>query len=231
LSGGLSAREVGKGIADHAKLSGEHQATRDRALSIIEAVLLSVVALLAAWSGYSAAKWSTESRVDLARASTERANANRADLEALELRNSDSSASEAWFTAFLAGDERAMALAARRFRPSYREAFDAWRATRPETNPNAPRGPAFMPQYRQPDLARAKALGNQATASFAAGVSAGATADKYVRSTVFLATVLFIVGISSHFPLRSARYGLIVLAGVLLVISVVQLSQLPRPPS
>ena len=30
-------------------------------VAIIEAVLLSVVALLAAWSGYSAAKWGTKS--------------------------------------------------------------------------------------------------------------------------------------------------------------------------
>ncbi|MDF2753071.1 MAG: hypothetical protein K0S82_1454, partial [Gaiellaceae bacterium] len=38
---------------------------RDRILSIVEAVLLSLVALLAGWSGYAAVKWSTESRVAL----------------------------------------------------------------------------------------------------------------------------------------------------------------------
>ena len=30
-----------------------------------------------------------------------------------------------------------------------------------------------------------------------------------MRDTVFLATVLFLVGISSHFPLHQARYGLV----------------------
>ena len=35
-------------------------------MTIIEAVLLSVVAILAAWSGYAAAKWGTESSLDLA---------------------------------------------------------------------------------------------------------------------------------------------------------------------
>ena len=87
-----------------------------------------------------------------------------------------------------------------------------------------------MPQYRQPELARAAALDRKAEATFARGASAGETADKYVRTTVFLATVLFMVGISTHFPLRAARYGLVGLASLLLVFSLVTLSQLPRPP-
>ena len=65
---GPSAPEVGKAIAEHAKHSGQDDADghRDRLVSIAEAILLSIVALLAAWSGYAAAKWSTESRVGLA---------------------------------------------------------------------------------------------------------------------------------------------------------------------
>jgi hypothetical protein len=225
---GLSAPEVGKEIGEHAK----HEAVgRERTLSIAEAVLLSLVALLAAWSGYAAAKWSTESRLDLAEASTGRTKASRANLDAMEFRNLDSSTYEAWFAAYTVGNQEAMAIAERRFRPSFRVAFDAWRATKPETNPDAPRGPTYMPQYRQPGLARARALDEQAEEQFAEGAEAGETADKYIRGTVFLATVLFLVGISTHFPLLGARYGLIGLAAVLLIVAVVQLAQLPRPPS
>jgi hypothetical protein len=225
---GLAPSEVGKEIAEHAKLEAHER--RERMLSIAEAVLLSVVALLAAWSGYAAAKWSTESRVSLAESSTARAKANRANLEALELRNFDSSTFEAWFAAYTAGNEQAMELAERRFRPEFRVAFDAWRATRPETNPRAPRGPTYMPQYRQPELRVGERLDARADEAFATGASAGKTADDYVRTTVFLAVVLFLVGISAHFPLRSARYGLIGLAAVLLVVSLVRLAQLPGLP-
>jgi hypothetical protein len=228
---GLSASEVGKKLGEHAKHQEPHAERRDRALEIVEAVLLSIVALLAAWSGYAAAKWSTDSRIGFAEASAERTKANRANLDALELRNLDSSAFEAWFAAFIAGNEQAMAVAERRFRPLFRVAFDAWRATSPETNPDAPRGPTYMPQYRQPGLARAAALDAQADDAFADAADAGGTADKYIRSTVFLATVLFLVGISTHFPLRGVRYGLVALGAVLLVVAVVQLAQLPRPPS
>lgn len=228
MAEGLSAPEVGKEIAAHAR-HADHEG-RDRLLSIAEATLLSIVALLAAWSGYAAAKWSTESRVALAEATADRTRANRANLDALELRNFDSSTFEAWFAAYTAGNERAMALAERRFRPEFRVAFDAWRATRPETNRRAPRGPTYMPQYVQPGLAQATELDEQADEAFAAGASAGETSDDYVRATVFLAVVLFLVGISAHFPLRAARYGLIALGVVLLVVSVVQLATLPRPP-
>ncbi|HXE99215.1 MAG TPA: hypothetical protein VN458_02605 [Solirubrobacterales bacterium] len=124
-----------------------------------------------------------------------------------------------------------MALAEHRFRPGFRVAFDAWRATKPETNPNAPRGPTYMPQYRQPGLAKAKALDQQAEEAFAAGETAGENSDKYVRSTVFLASILFLVGISTRFPLRGGRYALVALGAVLLVVTIVQLTQLPGPPT
>ena len=45
-------------------------------VSIVEAVLLSLVALLAAWSEYSAAKWGTESSISLAKASSTRTKAS-----------------------------------------------------------------------------------------------------------------------------------------------------------
>ena len=230
---GLSAQEVGKEIAGHSKAGDGHDAheRKDRLITIVEAVLLSIVAVMAAWSGYAAAKWSTESRVGLAEASTARTKANRANIAAIEVRNFDSSTFEAWFSAYTAQNKQAMALAERRFRPAFRVAFDAWRATSPETNPGAPRGPTYMPQYHQPGLERSKALDTEADEAFAAGASAGETSDKYVRTTVFLASVLFLVGISTHFPIRGVRYALVGLGATLLVVSLVQLTQLPGPPT
>jgi hypothetical protein len=181
---GLSASEVGKEISEHAKHADPHE-RRDRLISITEAVLLSAVALLAAWSGYAASKWTTQSRVEIATASSLRIEGSRADADAFELRSYDSSTFDAWFSAFIAGDKTAMRLAARRFRPDFKVAFER----------------------------------------------DGSTADKYVRLTVVLASILFLVGISTHFPYRGVRYGLIGLGLALLVLSLVQLSQLPLPPS
>jgi hypothetical protein len=228
---GLSAAEVGKNIAEHKKHAAAPEGDqRDRWLSIVEAVLLSLVAVLAAYSGYAAAKWSTESSVTLARASAERTKASRASLEGIVTRTLDSASFNAWFTAFTAGDASAQRLAVRRMRPGYRPAFTAWLATDPAHNRNAPAGPAYMPQYIVPQEAEAKAHDAQADARFAEGAKAGLTADKYIRDTVFLATVLFLVGIAGHFPVRQARLGLITVGGALLVFAVIQLLGLPGPP-
>jgi hypothetical protein len=230
---GLSPAEVGKEIAEHKQHdeSGEEANDNDRWLTILEAVLLSLVAVLAAYSGYAAAKWGTDSSVTLAKASAARTKANRADTEAIVTRTLDSASFNAWFTAFVAGNAHDERLAARRMRPGYRPAFKAWLATDPAHNPHAPLGPAYMPQYHIPQEAVAKADDAEADAAFTEGSDAGSTADKYIRDTVFLATVLFLVGISGHFRIRVARLGLIGVAGLLLVFSVIQLLGLPRPPA
>ena len=144
----------------------------------------------------------------LAAASAARTQSSAAQIEGLEQRNFDSSTFDAWFTAYTLGDPAAMELAARRFRPEFRVAFDAWQATDPANNAQAPPGPTFMDEYEQPFIEKAAALDERATAKFEAGEEAGQNADKYVQTTVYLATVLFLVGISGHFRVRKARIGL-----------------------
>ncbi len=231
--GGLSPAEVGKEIAEH-KHHAEHQGEatgRDRIITIIEAILLAVVAVLAAWSGFASSKWGTESSLTLARASAARTKSNRADLEALDQRNFDASTFNAWFSAYVADNQPAVKIAAERFSPQFRVAFNAWIATDPATNPHAPPGPTYMPEYKQPELAEADALDAKADALYADGAKAGGTADDYVRTTVFLASVLFLVGISGHFRVRAARYGLIAVGGAILTTAVIILILAPKPPA
>jgi hypothetical protein len=237
LPEGLSASEVGKQIAEHKRHLEEEAAGSeapgrkgDNWLSIAEAVILSMVAVLAAYSGFAAAKWGTESSVSLAKASALRTKANRNDIEAIVTRTLDSVSFNAWFTAFVAGNKNAERLAARRLRPGYRPAFYAWLATDPAHNPNSPPGPAYMPQYVIPQQTLANEQDRQATVEFTTGTDAGSTSDNYVRDTVFLATVLFLVGISGHFKIRQGRLALIGVGLALLVFSVVQLLGLPAPP-
>ena len=233
MAEGLSAAEVGKEIGEHAKHEddGGAQDRHARLLSITEAVLLSLVALLAAYSGYAAAEWSTRSSISLAKASAARTKANRADLEGLQIRTLDSVSFDAWFGAFVAGNSNAARLAEKRLRPGYRPAFQAWLATDPAHNLNAPPGPSYMPQYVIPQEAASTRYDAQADAEFSKGSAAAATGDKYVRDTVFLASVLFLVGISSHFPARGGRYGLIFIGALILGFAVIQMAELPGLPS
>ena len=238
---GLSPSEVGKEIAEHRKKASETEGEqgegaaaehhgRDRVITVIEAILLAVVAVLAAWSGFAAAKWGTESSLQLAKASAARTEANRAAYQAADLKNFDALTFNAWFTAYVAGNKHAMRVAEYRFRPAFLVAFNAWLRTHPFTNPNAPKGPTYMPEYRQPELAQANRLDAVANGHYTAGEEAGANSDGYVRTTVYLATVLFLVGISGHFRVRAARLGLIGVGGVILVFASVLLLLAPKPP-
>jgi hypothetical protein len=241
---GLSTAEVGKEIAEHREhavhaaqehAAAEHapgaHARRDRIISIVEALILSIVALLAAWSGYAAAKWSTDSSLSLAKASATRTKANLNQIQATQIRTLDSVSFNAAETAYAAGNTALFRVSLKRMRPGYLPAVEAWIATHPLKNPQAPPDPSYMPQYRIPQESLARTLNARADAYTSEGQSAATTADKYVRLTVLLAAVLFLVGIGSRFPVRVARYGLISVAGVLLLLSVIQLFSLPGPPA
>jgi hypothetical protein len=219
-AGGAADREAAKAAERHSRI-----------LQTGEALLLALVTIAAAWAGYAAAKWGTESRVQIAQSSTLRNLATRADLEALTTRNFDSSTFNAWFAAYTVGNKQAETVAIRRFRPAFRVAFNAWIATNPLHNPNAPPGPTYMPQYKLPQQARANALDAAATAKFDEGNHSGEVSDNYIRITVFLAAVLFLVGIGSTFKLRQIRYALITFGTVLLILAVVLIFQQPGPPS
>ena len=237
---GLDPIETGKKLHEHGEESeqeaegnGDHRETHDRHSRIIqisEAVLLSIVTITAAWAGYSAARWGTASRVDIARSSTLRNLATRDDLTATSLRNFDAATFNAWFTAYTLNSPQKEAIAIRRFRPQFRVAFNAWMATDPLHNPHAPPGPTYMPQYKLAAQAQANALDNEADAKFNQGTKDGVTGDQYVQITVFLAAVLFLVGIGSSFKLHGVRYALITFGSILLIFAVVLILRQPGIP-
>jgi hypothetical protein len=242
MAEGLDPIEAGKKLHEHGESAHHQEAGGDsghgsksdrhsRIIQIGEALLLALVTITAAWAGYSAARWSTASRVDIAESSTLRNLATREDLAAITLRNFDSSTFNAWFIAFTLNSPQKEAIAVRRFRPAFRVAFNAWIATDPVHNPHAPPGPTYMPQYKQPEQAKANALDSEANAKFNAGNHGGLVADNYVRITVFLAAVLFLVGIGSSFKLNGVRYALITFGSVLLIISVTLILRQPGLPS
>jgi hypothetical protein len=238
---GLNPIETGRKLHEHGEAAQEENAEasghgrsgqrHSRTVQIGEAVLLALVTITAAWAGYAAAKWGTASRIDIAQSSSLRNLATRDDLTAISLRNFDSSTFNAWFIAWTLNSPEKEAVAVRRFRPPFRVAFDAWMATDPVHNPNAPPGPTYMPQYKLPAQTQANALDNEASAKFTAGNQDAQVGDDYVRITLFLAAVLFLVGIGSSFALHGVRYALITFGSVLLILSVVLILQQPGLPS
>lgn len=89
-----------------------------------------------------------------------------------------------------------------RFRAEARPAVDAWLATQPRINPEAPPGPFQMPEYRVSLAERAAQLEEEAANLFEKGKAANEHSDDYVLNAVILASVLFLAGIAPRFDWR-----------------------------
>jgi hypothetical protein len=213
-------------------LSHHHQAgdlsTHERIIEIAEAVVLALVAVAAAWSGYQAAKWDGHQAFLYGTSSRLRVQAGVAATAGGQQRLLDVSTFNTWIQAHQAGDEALQELYVRRFSPEYKVAFEAWLQTDPFTNPDAPAGPSYMPEYHNALLEQAKTLNEEADHAFSEGTDARATAERYVAATVLFATVLFLIALSQRFRLRSVRVGIVAVAAGLLIFVLVSIASYPR---
>jgi len=191
--------------------------------------LLAAVTVMAAWSGFAAAAYGTESRVAFAASATADTDADAKAIEAYEVQNFDEAAFFAWLQAKSSGDPAAMSFAEQRFEPNLETAFKAWESTNPETNLEAPPTPFDMAEYQRPLLGESEVLRVKADTYSRDGIFAGNLSDQYIRLTVLLAGVLFLVGIGSTFTMVSLRYGLIGLGLVILILATVYMVNLPQP--
>lgn len=209
---------------------GSHQASgHHRIHQIVEAALLAGVTILAAWSGFAAASYGTDSRISFAESARADTRAAEKMLEADSVENFDESAFNAWLIADLLGGGPRAEVARARFSPALERAFSAWILLNPLTNPEAPPTPFDMNDYERPLVQEAADLRRDADRLNREGISLGALGDQYVRLTVFLAGVLFLVGIGSTFTIVPVRYTLIGVGLVLLGLALVLLFSLPQP--
>jgi len=219
-------------IAHHLAERGEHNGNDKRpwqeSVEIAEVIILAVVAIATAWSGYQAARWDGQQTIDYGVSSRLRSQANDASLLGGQQRLLDVSTFNTWIQAKEQGDERLADLYVERFSPEYRVAFEAWLKTHPFTNPAAPAGPMFMPEYHNTETEKAQALNEQATEIFDEGTESRETAEKYVRQTVLFATALFIIAIAQRFRYRRVRIAAVGLAGAVSLFALIGVVGLPR---
>lgn len=201
---------------------------RETIIEIAEVVVLAIVAISTAWSGYQSTQWGGRQTVRYGQASSERFQADAASTLGGQLLVADSAFFTSWLEAHQRGDTQLESLLVRRFSPDYRTAFEAWKKTDPFNDPAAPPGPGYMPGFTNAGLEEAKALNAQASASFAAGTEARATANKYVRATVLLAVVLFFVAVGQRLKVRGVRIAAGAMGLMLLLYAVGTLVALPR---
>ncbi len=187
---------------------------------VIVTILLVIAALGTSWSSYQATRWNGEQARAAGRTNAIRIDAARAQGLSEAQSQIDVATFIAWADADRRGETDLAVFYINRFRPEFRTAFNAWVATRPLTNPDAPPTPFAMSQYQLASRQEAERLDADAEASAAEVSQNIQRASNYVLTVVLYAVVLFFAGMSTKITNRRLRWiltavGCLVLAGAL----------------
>jgi hypothetical protein len=106
----------------HGSPSGSHAEW----VEILEAVVLAIVAIATAWSGYQASRWGALSAENYSRASRTTVLSQEKATLAGQDRLYDIVTFNGWVASKVAGRDKLAAFYERRFRPEYAIAFQAW---------------------------------------------------------------------------------------------------------
>lgn len=199
---------------------------RDRWLESISVALLAITTLIAAWCGYQAALWGGQQSANYTQAGAQRVESVRANTVANQRIQIDIALFMNWLNASMEDNADLAALYESRFTPAMTPAFDAWIDTDPFNNPDAPNSPFGMPEYVQPELEESDRLEAEAEDLFEEGQAANKESDSYVLTTVFLATTLFFLAVSTRIKWFNARVTLAGIASGMLVVAVAYITTL-----
>jgi len=219
-------------------------------IELIATIALAIATILTAWSAFQAGKWGGKQSIYFSEAGAARTESTRADTEGGQLTQIDVAMYIDWITAISNDlDDGAITLEPGdpytptpgtvsgflylRFRPEFRPAVDAWLATDPVSNPDAPSTPFAMtrpdgtPVYQVAQRQEADRLTEVADEKSALAREANQNGDNYVLTMVLFASVLFFAGVSSKLVRTRNRIIALGFAGILLVSGSLILLSLP----
>jgi hypothetical protein len=201
--------------------------TADRRLELLSAVLLALATVATAWAAYQSRQWTGEQSQGYSRATATRIAVNRSAALANRQVQIDVATFVQWVNAY---QERRDALARfyrARFRDEFKPAFAAWLAAKPFENPNAPRTPFDMREYRLKTAVKANRLEKTAAAASERAKEANQRADNYMLAVVLFASSLFFAGISTKLGTPRVRAAILGLGWVLFLGTVIWLATFP----
>jgi hypothetical protein len=200
-----------------------------RWIDLASAVLLAVAVVASAFSAWQATLWGGVQATSYAEASSKRVQSNAALATALTQISYDATSFALGAAEYFRGEEEAVEFFFERlFREEFSPALEAWLATEPLENPEAPKTPFDLPEYKNANLEEAERLTEEAEEKFEEGKEANKNSDDYILGTVLFASVLFFAGITTKFKSPRVRVLSLVVAAGALVFSLVGLFSLPR---
>ena len=191
-------------------------------IEIVAVAMLSVTAILTAWCGFQASKWSGERAIAFAEASAARVEQSDADDQAREARVVDLSIYADWVTANAQGETALADEIEARFTPHFTLAFDAWQA-----GGEVAAGPFAMPEYVPPGTEESAERAAYADARFADALEYTERGDNYSLLTVLFALVLFLTAMAQREIHHVAAWTMLGLAGLIAVGGLIVLLTFP----
>jgi hypothetical protein len=190
-------------------------------------VLLAIAAVATAWAAYQSARWHGEQAKAQSASIAARVESARSAGVANRQAQIDVALFTQWVDAYALDETELAAFYRKRFRPEFEPAFEAWVATRPRTNPDAPLSPFAMPQYKLAATATADRLEAQA-AAFSVRVGRFIQrADNYSLAVVLFAAALFFAGISTRLHAATPRTVILGLGYTLFLGAVIWIATFP----
>ncbi|KAA1419759.1 hypothetical protein FE697_017775 [Mumia zhuanghuii] len=201
-------------------------ATHDRTdwRELVTVLLLSVTAILTAWTGFQASKWGGAMSISFSQASSARIEAARLDADANRRQTIQVGLFTQWLAAYQDDDQTLTAFLQERFPEPLATVFPEWLASRPLQDPSAPASPFEMPGYVIPEATESAAADGRADAKFREALRNNQRGDNYTMMTIAFAVVLFFGALSGRMRDPRSQWallglgivGCIILSGILL---------------
>jgi hypothetical protein len=202
-------------------------AITERRLELVSTVLLAVATVATAWAAYQAREWTGQQAQGYSEGTAARITENRAAALAGRQEQVDIATFIQWVDARAQRDDELADFYRARFRREFEPAFAAWLATQPFGNPDAPKTPFAMPQYRLRAEAEAVRLEATAAAASQRAKEANERANDYMLGVVLFATSLFFAGISTKLQSPGARSALLAIGCLVFVATLIWVATLP----
>ena len=132
-----------------------------------------------------------------------------------------------WVDATAGDDREVAAFDMERCRAEFQPAFEAWLATEPLTNPDAPPTPSAMDEYQVEAATEAERLDVESERSAAQDLRNIQRASNYVHGVVLFAVSLFFAGMSGKLRGSGARKATLAIGCVVFVTAVVWIATFP----
>jgi len=203
------------------------ETTKDHRLELAATVLLAVAAISTAWATYQSSVWRGKQAQAQSASIAARVESTREAAVANRQSQIDVALFTQWVDAYARDQGELASFYRRRFREEFVPAFDAWVATRPRKNRNAPLSPFAMPQYRLAASTKADEL-EQSAADYSLLVARNIErADRYMLAVVLFAISLFFAALSIRLRWRDVRVALLACGYVVFVGTVIWLATQP----